>query len=175
MAEKLLVALAAKPKLPRLRCSCVGRQIRKGKCFEGHRGSRGGAARAQKMEKFHTLAQPPNQHVPGGQHLAYDFRDLRGAEVKPPVKILDRIENFAVGQMRIIERRDLRTAIGQQIDIFGKPTILLGLIVKESAGIWRRKRDLQGPRIHLLCEFKRLLDGFACLARKSKNESAVNK
>ncbi len=55
------------------------------------------------------------------------------------VEILDRIENFAVAEMGIVQRRDLRAFLRQEVDLLiVEPTILLGLTVEEGARIWRR-------------------------------------
>src|SRR5579859_3816898 len=81
----------------------------------------------EELEELHAFAQTPHQHVARGQHLLDDLHDLGRAEVELLVKVLDRIEDFGVAQMRIIQRRDLGAVIGQQIDIAGEPAIFLGL------------------------------------------------
>ena len=66
-------------------------------------------------------------------------------EVEAPVEGLDRVEDFLVRQMRIMQRRDLDAVIVDQLGMLGvEPAILQRLLIEEGAGIGRRERDLDG-------------------------------
>src|SRR5215813_15142778 len=68
---------------------------------------------AQEAEELHALAQAPLHHVRAHDHLAHDRRDLGRAEIEAFVEIVDRLENLGMAEMRVVQRRDLRAAIGQ--------------------------------------------------------------
>src|SRR5271155_5663242 len=100
---------------------------------------------AQEVKELDAFAQPPLHHLRTTDHLVDDRRDLAGAEIKASVKLLNRIEYDGVGQMRVMQRRDLDAPVVDQFGMgFIEPAILLGLIEQERARIRRRKRNLDG-------------------------------
>src|SRR5258708_13214903 len=72
--------------------------------------------RAQKVEEFNALAQPPLHHFRALEHLSYDGCDLRRAEIEFLIEILDRLEDLGVAQVRVIDRRNFLPLFRQKID-----------------------------------------------------------
>src|SRR5207302_9827161 len=81
-------------------------------------------------EEFHTLAQTALHHVGAGDHLGHDGRDLGRAEIEFPVEVLYGIEDLAVAEVRIVQRRNLRALLRQKIDLDRKSTRLNSSHVK---------------------------------------------
>src|SRR5690349_23646723 len=104
-------------------------------------------ARAQELEELHALAQAAAHHFRRGEHLADDGSNLRGTEIEPLVEALDRLEDFGVPEVRIVERRDLRTVFRQKVGVFGEPAVFLGLLVEEGAWIRRSERRSEERRV----------------------------
>jgi hypothetical protein len=44
-------------------------------------------------------------------HFADNRGDFAGAQIEAPIELLDRIEDFGVAQMRIMQRRDLHAVV----------------------------------------------------------------
>src|SRR5882724_2122031 len=88
-------------------------------------------AGAKKLEELHALAQATHQHLRRGEHLAHDRCDLRRSEIELLVEVLHRLEDFGVAEVRIVERRDLRTVLGQQVGVVREPAIFLRLLVEK--------------------------------------------
>ena len=61
------------------------------------------AALAQEMKEFDAFVQPPFHHLRAADHLTDDGSNLFGAEIETAVELLDRDEDFAVAQMRIMQ------------------------------------------------------------------------
>ena len=136
---------------------------------------RGRPPLAQELEELDALAQPALHHLRRAHHLVDDRGDLRRAEVERFVELLDRVENLAVAQVRIVQRRDLDAVVVDQIGVVGvEPAVLLGLLVQERAGIRRRERNLDGVRVDLLGEADGFLNGFLGFARQAEDEGAVD-
>ena len=57
-----------------------------------------------------------------------------------------------MAEMRIVQRRDLRPVLVQEIDVFGEPAVLLCLVVEESPRVRSRKRHLNRVRVDLFGE-----------------------
>src|SRR5229473_6326676 len=131
---------------------------------------------AEKLEELDALAQAPLHHLRAPDHFADDGRDFRDSEIEAPVEGFDRMKDFGVAEMRVMQRRDLDARGVDQLGVAGiEPAILHGLIVEGSAGIGSGDRDLNRMRIDLGREANRLLDGLAALARQTKHESTVNR
>src|SRR5215831_4838738 len=59
-------------------------------------------ALAQEVKKFDAFAQASLHHLRAADHFADNRRDFAGAQIEAPIKLLDRIEDFGVAQMRIM-------------------------------------------------------------------------
>jgi len=67
---------------------------------------------------------------------ATDGCDLGRAEIEFPVEILNGFEDLAVAEMRIVQRRNLRAFLRQEIDLLVvQPAVFLCLPVEEGARI----------------------------------------
>ena len=85
---------------------------------------------AQKVKKFHTLTQPALHHFRTHDHLSHNRGDLGRTEIEFFIEILDRVEDLAMAQVRIVQRRNLRAFLRQEVDLFvEQPAILLRLSV----------------------------------------------
>src|SRR5262245_43111318 len=73
--------------------------------------------RAQEGEELDALAQAALHHLRTLDHLADDRRDLRRAEIEAAVEVLDRMEDLAVAEMRIVQRRDLHALVVDQLGV----------------------------------------------------------
>ena len=125
--------------------------------------------RPQKVEEFHAFAQAALHHFRARDHLRHDGGDLGGAEIEFLVEVLDRIEDLAVAQVRIVQRRDLRAFLRQQIDFFVvEPAVFLRLPVQKGARIRGGERNLDRVRIDLLGEVQRLLNRLPGLAGQTR-------
>src|SRR5688500_17921135 len=71
---------------------------------------------AQEVEELDAFAQPALHHVPVANHLAHDRADLARAEVEAPVHLLDLVEDHLAREVRVRKLRDLRAAVGQQVN-----------------------------------------------------------
>src|ERR1700688_4279362 len=99
----------------------------------------------QELKELDPFTQPANHHLPIADHLAHDRRNLPGSKIESPIKFLDRIENFGLAQMRVVQRRNLDAFTIHELRIRGvKPTVFYRLIEKKRARIGRRQRDLNG-------------------------------
>src|SRR6185437_7919320 len=107
-----------------------------------------GAALAQEMKEFDAFAQAALHHLRAADHLADDRSDLAGAEIEAPVEFFDRVEDFAVAQMWIVQGRDLHAVLVDELGMsIVEPAVLHRLIEQERARIRRRKRNLDRMRI----------------------------
>src|SRR5690348_4012017 len=98
---------------------------------------------AQELEELDAFAQAAHHHLGAPHHLADDRRDLAGAEVEALVEDLDGIEDLAVREVRIVERRDLDAVLVDELRMRRiEPAVLHRLLVKKGAGIGCRERDL---------------------------------
>ena len=57
------------------------------------------------------------EHLRAERHFLHDRGDLRRAEIKARVELLDRMEDFGVAQMRIMQRRHLHAVLVDQFGI----------------------------------------------------------
>src|SRR5947207_2835032 len=62
---------------------------------------------AQELEELDAFAQAALHHVRRAHHFADDGRDLARAEIELLVEALQRREDLVVGEMRVVQRRDL--------------------------------------------------------------------
>src|SRR5215831_281612 len=109
-----------------------------------------GAALAQEMKEFDAFTQPPLHHLRAADHFADDGSNLAGAEIEAAVEFLDRVEDFAVAQMRIVQRRDLHAVFVDELGMrIVEPAVLHRLIEQEGARIRRGERNLDRMRIDL--------------------------
>src|SRR5215813_14121733 len=132
-------------------------------------------ALAQEAEELHALAQAPLHHVRASDHLAHDRGDFRSAEIEALVEVVHRPEDLGVAEVRIIERGDLRAALGQKLHLLvDQPAVLHRLPVEERARIGRGERNLDGVRVDFGGEPDRLLDRLLGLAGQAENEGAVD-
>src|SRR6516162_2135439 len=87
------------------------------------------AALAQEMKEFDAFVQPPFHHLRAADHLTDDGSNLFGAEIEAAVELLDRDEDFAVAQMRIMQRRDLHPVFIDELGMaIVEPAVLHRLI-----------------------------------------------
>src|ERR1700685_4183248 len=66
---------------------------------------------AQKREELDALAQPAPHHLRASHHLGDDGRNFGGSEIKASIQLLDRLKDFGVTEMRVVQWRKLN-AIG---------------------------------------------------------------
>ena len=72
-------------------------------------------AGTEELEEFYAFAQPSSHHLRAGNHFRNDRGDLRRPEIEALIKFLDRVEDPAVTEMRIMQRRDLNAVIIDQV------------------------------------------------------------
>src|ERR1700722_10122841 len=73
--------------------------------------SGGVVPRPQEVEEFHPFTQAALHHFRALDHFRDDGGDLGGPEIELLIEVLDRLEDFGMTQMRIVERRNLRALL----------------------------------------------------------------
>src|SRR5262249_42557191 len=121
---------------------------------------------AEKLEELHALAQASLHHPRVPHHFAHHGGAFRSSEIEASVEGFDRVIDFAVAEVRVMQGGDLDARGVDQVRIVGvEPAVLHGLSVEGGAGIGSGDRNLNRMRIDLGREADRLLDGLAALAR----------
>src|SRR5689334_22812803 len=131
---------------------------------------------AQEGEELDAFAQAALHHLRAPDHLADDRGDLGRAEIEAAVEVLHRVEDLAVAETRIVQRRDLHAALVDQLGVLGvEPAVLHRLLVQERARIRRGERDLDGVWVDLGGEADRLLDRLLRFPGEPQDEGAVDR
>ena len=69
------------------------------------------------MEELHALGQAPLHDLGAREHLRHDGSDLGGTEVELLIEVLHRLEDLAVAEVWVIECRDLRAVLCEQVTL----------------------------------------------------------
>src|SRR4029077_14305144 len=95
--------------------------------------------------------------------------------IEAPIERLDRVEDLAVAQVRVVQWGDLHTVRIDELRVgMVKPAIFQGLAIEVRARIGRGKRHLDRMRVDLGREADRLLDRLLGLPRQAEDEGAMN-
>src|SRR5207237_3296141 len=128
----------------------------------------------QELEELDALAQPAAHHFGALEHLAEQGGDLAAAEIEAPIERIQRLEDFGVAEMRVMQRRDLHAALIGQFGVRQvEPAILDCLAMQIGAGVRCGERHLDRVRVDLGGELDGFLDRLFGLAGEVKVEGCM--